>query len=128
MAKREELESALAEAEAARERLEAALAKAEAALVDTVTDAFKIDANRAEASAKVEKARARCRQLHAALAEPGDSEFITRSRKRTGIPVKPYGEVSKPSAATSPPLIPSSEHAVGDGSRTLQDEPRHRES
>ena len=127
-AKREELESALAEAEAARERHEAALAKAEAALFNSVTDASKIDANRAEAAAKVESARARCRQLYAALAEPGQSEFITRSRKRTCAPVKPYGAIPKPSAATSPPSIPSSEHAVDAESKTLQDDSRQRAS
>jgi hypothetical protein len=127
MAKREQLESALAEAEAARERLEADLAKAEAALFNSVTDASKIDANRADAAAKVEKARARCRQLYTALAEPGHSEFITRSRKRLRTPVKLYGEVSKPSAATSPPSVPSSLHAVGAGNKTSQDGPRPRE-
>lgn len=125
--KREELESALAEADAAREQLEAALVKAEAALVNTVTDASKIDANRAEASAKVEKARARCRQLHAALVEPGQSEIITRSRKRVGTPVRQSVEDSKPSAATSSPSIPSSEHAVRGGNKTSQDEPRQQE-
>jgi len=44
--KREELEAALLQAEAAREYLEAALTEAEAGLVNTVTDASKIDANR----------------------------------------------------------------------------------
>ena len=123
-AKRETLESALAEAEAARERHEATLAKAEAALFNSVTDASKIDANRAEAAAKVETARARCRQLYAALAEPGHSEFITRSRKRMRTPAKPFGEFSKPGAATSPPSIPSSEHAAGARKETSQDELR----
>jgi DNA-binding phage protein len=120
--KREELESAIAEAEAARQYLEAALAKAEAALIDTVTNASKIDANRAEAAAKVDKARARCRQLYAALVEPGHSEFITRSRRRIGTPFKQSGDLSKPSVTTSPPSIPSSEHTVGGGSKTLQEQ------
>jgi multidrug resistance efflux pump len=57
-----------------REELETVLAKAEAALVNTVTDAAKVDANRAEADAKVHKARARCRQLRAALDELNRSE------------------------------------------------------
>jgi hypothetical protein len=97
--KRKELEAALARAEAAREHLEAALAQAEAALFDTVTDAARIDADRAEASAKVDKARARCRQLRAALAESGHAEFITRSREEIDASVKRPGESSDPDSA-----------------------------
>jgi hypothetical protein len=80
--KREELEAALAEAEAAEEHLEAELAKAQSALVNTVTDASRIDANREEAQVKVENARARCRQLRAVLANPGHADLITRLRER----------------------------------------------
>ena len=125
--KREELESALAEAEAARARLETALARAEAALFSSVTDASKIDANRADTAAKVEKARARCRQLHAALVGPGDSEVMTRSRRRMRAPIKPLEGVSQPSLAPSLPSIPSIEQTVGGGNAIKQDELRQQE-
>jgi hypothetical protein len=124
--KREELESALAAAEAAREQLEAALVKAEAALINTVTDASKIDANRADANAKVDQARARCRQLRAALIEPGHSEFATRSRKRMDTPVRQSEELSKRKATGSLPSIQPSEQAVLGTSNRSQDEPRQR--
>lgn len=109
--KRAELEAALAQAEAAREILEAALAEAKAALVNTVTDASTIDANREEASVKVEKARARCRQLRAALADPGRSELITRSRERIDALVGQSDE--SPKLAASQQQRPSSERPVG---------------
>mgnify|MGYP001595379749 CR=1 FL=1 len=64
------------------EDLEIALAEAKAALIKSVTDASKVESNRADAAAKVKAARARCRQLYTALAGPGHSGFITRSRKR----------------------------------------------
>ena len=110
MTKREELETALAQAEAAREYLEAALAKAEAALVTTVTDAAKIDANRSEANAKVDKARARCRQLRAALVDPDHSEFITRSRERVNTLAKQSEGLSKREATASSLSTQISEH------------------
>jgi hypothetical protein len=111
---REELEAALAQAEAARDHLEAAFAKAKAALVSTVTDAAKVDANHEEAAAKVEKARARCRQLRAALIDPALSERITRSRSRARIDtvVKQSGGFSKPEAVASPPSTQLTERAV----------------
>lgn len=113
--KRAELEAALAQAEAAREMLEAALAEAEAALVNTVTDASTIDANREEASAKVEKARARCRQLRAALADPGRSELVTRSRER--MEALPEESDAPKEVAASPQQRPRSERPAGNGSR-----------
>jgi hypothetical protein len=125
--KREELQSALAEAEAAREYLEAALAKAEAALVNTVTDAAKIDANRTEANAKVDKARARCRQLRAALVDPDHSRHITRSRKRVDTLVKQSEELSKREAAASTPSIQSRDHDLrGENIRSQDESPRRK--
>jgi chromosome segregation ATPase len=124
--KREQLDAALAQAEAARERLEAALAQAKAALVNTVTNASMIDANRDEASAKVEKARARCRQLRAALADPSHQEFITRSRERIGTLIKQSHERSEGGAATSPPSIQPREPAVRGEDKGSQDESRRR--
>jgi chromosome segregation ATPase len=126
--KREELEAALAQAEAAREYLEAALAKAEAALVKTVTDAAKIDANWAEASAKVDKVRARCRQLRAALVDPDHSERITRSRDRLDTLIKQSGELSKPEATASTSSIQSRDHALRGENKRSQDESRRRKS
>jgi hypothetical protein len=110
--KREELEAALAQAETARKYLEAALAEAEAALFNTVTDGAKIDANRAEASAKVDKARARCRELRAALVRSSRSKVRTRSRERIGIPIKQSDELSKREVTASAPSRQLSEHAV----------------
>lgn len=98
------METALAHAEAARERLESALKAAEAALFTTVTDAARIDADRDEASARVEKARARCRQLRAALSDPSLSRAITRSRDRVEPPVaRPEKPAPVPPVATSLP-------------------------
>lgn len=119
MTNREDLDVALAQAEAAREYLEAALVKAKAALFDTVTDASKIDANRDEASAKVEKARARCRQLRDALGKPDQpdqpdhSVFITRSRERPSTPINESDELSKREPAANLPsrnLIEDADH------------------
>jgi len=124
--KREGLEAALAQAEAARQYLEAALAKAEAALVNTVTDAAKIDANRAEASAKVDKSRARCRELRAALVKPDHSEFITRSRERLNTLIEQSEEVSKREASASPPSIQSRDHALRGENKRSEDESRRR--
>ena len=124
MTKREELQVALAKAEAAREYLEAALAKAKAALVNTVTDASKIDANRDEASAKVDMARARCRQLRAALAKPEHSEFITRSRERIGALISQSQELFEREVAASPPSKKS--NGVSSEDNRPKDETRRR--
>lgn len=98
--KREELEAALAEAEASREQLEVKLAEAKDALVNTVTDASKIDAKRDEAAAKVERARERCRRLRAALADPSQVEFITRSRERLSTIIEqPEGSLQEETSA-----------------------------
>ena len=122
MTNREELEAALAKAEAAREYLEAALAKAEAALVNTVTDASKIDANRAEASAKLDKARANCVRARAALREFNHSNPIVTSHERSYIQVGESEDVPKPSVIASPHLIQSREHAFRSEEKRSQDE------
>ena len=100
---REELKAALAQAEAARERLEADLAEAVAALFTTVTDASKVDANRDEVSAKVDKARARCRELRGALLKSEKSVAITRSRIRVETQSKQADAIEerKPAARVS---------------------------
>jgi hypothetical protein len=126
--KREGLEAALAQAEAAREYLEAALAEAKAALVNTVTDASKIDANQAEASARVEKARARCRELRAALVKSERSELMTRSRERIATPSAPSEDPSKREVTASALSIESRNNAVRNESKGSQDGPRRRKS
>lgn len=79
---REELEAALAHAEAAQQFLEAQLVMAEQMLVTTVNDIGSIDANREMASANLEAARIRCRHLRAALRDPIRTQTIARSRER----------------------------------------------
>jgi hypothetical protein len=119
--KREDLEAALAQAETARKYLEAALDEAEAALFNTVTDAAKIDANRAEASAKVDKARARCRELRAALVGSSRSTVRTRSRERIDTPIKQSHKLSKREATASAPSRQLSEPAVHGENKKTQD-------
>jgi len=123
---RENLEAALAQAETERERLEAALIEAEAALVSTVTDAAKIDANRAETSANVEKARARCRQLRAALLERGYTEFIRRSHSGINTLFSQSREPSNRGAAAASPPQQSGGQAVRGERKNAPDETRQR--
>jgi hypothetical protein len=120
--RREELETALAQAEAAREYLEAALAKAEAELFNTVTDASKIDANRAEAIAKVENARARCRQLRAGLVKSSHSKCITRSRERIDVKIPQSDELSKRAATARAPSRQLSRNAVRGENKQAHDD------
>lgn len=100
MIKREELEAALAKAEAEREHLEAALARAEAALVNTATDAAKIDANRADASANLDRARADCVRARAALREYARSKPKTTSHERGFIQVREVPDEPAPAPVT----------------------------
>ncbi|TSA15008.1 MAG: hypothetical protein D4R74_07275 [Betaproteobacteria bacterium] len=123
---REEPHVALAEAEATRKLLEDALAKAEAALVNTLADTYKLDANRVEAAAKLDKARARCRQLHAALAESNLHESITRSRERMANPIKQSDALEEREAAANALSLPPGEPSVG--SKNARPEPRRRKS
>lgn len=111
MTTREVIGTALAQAEAAREYLEARYAEAKAALVTTVTDASKIDTNRADAEAKVEKARARCRELRAVLADPRQLEFITRSRERLVTPAGQPGYLPKGESSAKPVSVPPRQQA-----------------
>jgi hypothetical protein len=125
--KGETIEDALAQAEAARERLEAALAEAEAALINTVSDTANIvDANWADANVKVEKARARCRQLRAALVDRDHANRITRSRVRSDAGIKQSEELPKQELAASPPAIQPRDHALAGESKRSQDESRRR--
>lgn len=109
---REKLELGLAQAEAALKELKAELAKAVSALVNTVNDAARIDANRTEAGVKVDNARARCRQLQAALDDPGHSERITRSRERLDTHISQSEIHSRREAAARESSRLSSEQAI----------------
>jgi len=126
MTKGETIEDALAQAEAARERLEAALAEGEAALINAVSDAAKVDANWADANVKVEKARARCRQLRAALGNQDHSKRITRSRVRTDTAIRQSEELPKRELSANPPAIPSRDRALHNENKSSQDESRRR--
>jgi hypothetical protein len=101
VAKREELEAALAQAEAGRVKLEAALAEAQAALINTVTDASKIDANTAEVRAKLDKARARCLQLRTALVRLRHSDSRALPRGPNSAPMVQSGNVEDIGASAS---------------------------
>ena len=117
MTEREKLEVALAKAESAQAYLEAFLAEAQAALVNAVTDASKIDANRAEANANVEKTRARCRQLRTTLANPSLTKLILRLRERMDtVMTRSLKPALGTAAASIPPmrLIASAAHAKRD--------------
>jgi hypothetical protein len=123
MSKRKELESGLAKAEAAREYLEAALARAEAALIDSVADGSRLDANRAEAAADVDRARARCRRLRAALVQLDASASRASLREWSSSQVMQSREGFKPDAPASPSSIPSTAPAVCSESKNSQREP-----
>jgi hypothetical protein len=128
VAKREKLETALAQAEAARAHLEAALTEAQAALVNTVTDTSKVGADWAEASAKVEKARVRCRQLRAAFLDPEYSKIITRSRERLDRLSKQSEELPRQELAPALPSIQSGDCVLRGENKSSQGESRRRQS
>jgi hypothetical protein len=109
-----------------REELEAAVNQAEAALVDTVAETAKVEADRDEASAEVERARARCRQFRAALVELGDSNFITQSREPVGASITRSEERPKRAATANPPSRRSRVRAGRGENKRLQDENRQR--
>ena len=63
-----------------RDELEAALALAEAALAEAIIAGSKPDALSADTGIRLESARACCRRAHTALAELNQSESVTSSR------------------------------------------------
>jgi hypothetical protein len=109
-----------------REELEAALAKAEAALANAAINAAKVDGDPAEANANLDKARAYCRRIHAALVKLNLSESIDWSGEWIDTLIKQLEEVSNRGATASPSSRQSSEHAVGDENKRSQDESRRR--
>jgi hypothetical protein len=111
LSKHAELEAALAKAESAQTELEAVLLKAEAALVNTVTDAAKIDADRAEVNTKVEDARALCRRLRAALIEVSRARPAAEVRETIKISDGQKREGTKPAIiAPSPREVQLTDH------------------
>ena len=107
-----ELEVALARAEATRIELEAALARGRARLVDSVTSAAAKDAQGDEANAKVLRARANCRELHAALLALNRAEAERRPIRPIDILGKHFDDLPKAKAAASVPSQHSSGQAV----------------
>lgn len=110
-----------------REELEAALAKAEAALADAVISASTVDADRAEANANLEKARAYCRRVRAALIELNRSKPTARSGEEIDILIRQLLEVSKLMAGARSPSRQLSEHPVRGKNNRSQDESRRQE-
>jgi len=105
-----------------REELKAALAKAEAALADAVINAAKVDGDRAEAIASVEKARAYCRRVRAALIEVKHLEPAARLGEELDIHIRQLLEISKRMPEASPPSRQASEHPVRGKNNGSQDE------
>lgn len=126
MNKQEKLITRLAKAEAVRAELEAALAKAEAALVNTVTNAATIDRDRAEAIAKVVKARAQCRQLRLALVELNRQESKVWPDESINTPLKQPGDLSGQGASANPATRQLSEDAGRGESERSEDESQRR--
>src|SRR3989304_2806063 len=87
----------------------------------------KLDGDRAEAYANIDKIRAYCRRARAELIELKHSESIARSGEGVNILIRQLGEVSKRGATASPPSRQSSEHAVrGERSHDESRQPIHR--
>ena len=101
--RREQLEAALAHAKAHQARLEADLARAMAELNDAVSDASKVGADRAEASARVEIARDSCRHLNAELTEFRRSDYVDRARLELVKWIRESHERLKRNAVANPP-------------------------
>lgn len=110
-----------------REELEAALVKAEAALANAVINAAKVDGDRVEANANLEKARAYCRRLRAALIEVNRLIPATRFSEEFNIEIRQLLEVSKRMAGASPPSRQLSKHPVRAKNNRSQDKSGRRE-
>jgi multidrug resistance efflux pump len=103
-----------------REELEAALAEAEAALAAAAVDTARIGIDRVGADANLEKARACCRQIRAALVKLSRAEYLSGSDERNdakakqpvldpgkaAVAVPAAVQTTSPKAArTQPPLV-----------------------
>jgi hypothetical protein len=91
-----------------REELKAALAKAEAALAEAVVSSTQADLHPAETNASLDKARAYCRQAHAALVELDRSESSAVPGEGVDTLIRHLEEVSDGAATASvPPSMPA---------------------
>lgn len=102
-----------------REELEAALAMAQAVLADAVFIAANGDGNQAEANADLERARAHCREIRAALVKLDRSESMAP-------PVNQSSEAAEGVVAPSPPSTQSGEHSVRGRGRATRNKSRKR--
>lgn len=109
------------------EELRAALAKAETALANAAIIAATVDGDRAEANTNVDKARAYCRRVRAALLEVNHLEPTARLGEEIDILIRQLLEVSKRMADASPPSRQLSEHPVRAKNNRSQDESGRRE-
>lgn len=95
-----------------REQLEAALAEAEAALAGAAIDLATIGVDRVEANANLEKTRGHCRNIRAALVKLSRSELVASSDERIDARIKQSGEASNREAGARPPSRQVSKHAL----------------
>jgi len=95
-----------------QEELETALAKAEAALANAVINTSTVDAAQAEANTNLEKARAHCRQVRAALNAFKRLGPTARLGDEFDIHIRQLLDVSKRLAEASHPSRQLSEHPV----------------
>ncbi len=109
-----------------RKELEAALANAEAALAEAAINAAKVGANRAEANANLDKTRAYCYRVRAALDELDRSAATAGANEQIDIPVKQSKEVSRQRAIATPPSLQPSRHVDRGDNKRSQDESRRR--
>ncbi len=107
---------------ARREELESALAKAEAALADAVSNSSGLDTDRDEANASLEQTRAFCRRARAALAELKRSERASRSSESIDTMIRQLLEIPRRKTAATPPLRQSNEHG-GRGEKNKRSKP-----
>jgi RNA polymerase-binding transcription factor DksA len=84
-----------------REELEAALSDAEAALAVAVVDAARIGTDRVAADAQIEKARSRCRQVRATLVKLNRAKYLVCADERSDAKVN-QAAVAIPVAALAP--------------------------
>lgn len=109
-----------------REELESALAKAEAALAQAVIDSARADADPVEANANLDNTRAYCRQVRAALAELNRSESTAWPGAWIDALIRQFEELSKRGVTASPPSRSSDERAVLSDNKGSRDASRQR--
>ena len=109
-----------------REELEAALAEAEAALADATNYAAKVGGDRAETNANLDKVRAHCRQVRTALVNLKLSESTDWSGEWIDTLIKQLEEVSVRGASAGPSSRQLDTHVVRGDNKRPHDESRRR--